>query len=292
MKINHVGMPDDLDLPFFAYGIFKPGQIAFNQIRRFTNGRPIEMDVEYEMLFRDGVPLITDEKNPSFSTKGFLINFKNPYKAYKRIAKAELEELYQWGIIDVGGIEANALIGKETDCGCFYDREEKLSDYDYRNDSFFIDARELIKGCIDDYDDIDDITMKDFFIIQMHYMLLWSVIERFCSFKYGYFAIGSNKFNFARESVFINILKHIGREDEIFSSDKLKPNKLDSHDCRESISYYYTIRCNVVHKGKTVKKEDKIKLKLSLGELFKLFDGVYKDTLNQNNQELERLACY
>ena len=186
----------------------------------------------------------------------------------------------------------NALIGKETDCGCFYNREEKLSNYDYRNDSFFIDARELIKGCIDDYKDIKGITMKDFFIIQMHYMLLWSVIERFCSFKYGYFNIGGNKFNFANESVFINILKNIEREDKVFSSDKLELYKLDSDDCEESIGYYYTIRCNVVHKGKTVKEEDKIKLKLSLEELFRLFEGVYKDTLNQNNQELERFEGY
>ena len=290
MKINHVGMPDDINMPFFAYGIFKPGQIAYNQIRKFSNGKPIELDVEYEMLFRDGVPLLNGEKNPHFLTKGFLINFKNPYKAYKRITKAEPEELYQWGIIDVGGIEANALIGKETDCGCFYDREEKLSDYDYRNDSFFIDARELIKGCIDDYKDIKGITMKDFFIIQMHYMLLWSVIERFCSFKYGYFNIGGNKFNFAKESVFINILKQIEREDKVFSSDKLELHELDSDDYEESISYYYTIRCNVVHKGKSVKEEDKVKLKLSLEELFRLFEGVYKDTLNQNNQELERLT--
>ena len=115
MGINHVGLPDNLNLPFFAYGIFKPDQIAYPQIKRFRKGEPIEKIVEYEMLFRDGVPLIKGEKNPNFSTKGFIINFDNQYKAYKRIAKAEPEELYEWGIIDVDGIEANALIGKKTD---------------------------------------------------------------------------------------------------------------------------------------------------------------------------------
>ena len=123
----------------------------------------------------------------------------------------------------------------------------------------------------------------------MHYMLLWSVIERFCTFKYGYFQIGSNKFNFAKESVFKNMLKRIGRTDVIYSSDKLEDHNLDPEDYGESIAYYYTIRCNVVHKGKTVKKEGTIKIKKSLEELFGLFEAVYKDTLNQNNQELARL---
>lgn len=289
MNINHVGVPSDKTLPFFTYGIFKPGQIAYGRIKRYVDGEPIEYDVEYEMSYRDGVPLIEGEKNPNFSTKGFLINFNNPERAYKILAKAEREELYEWGIIDVNGINANALIGKNTGCGCFDNHENRNSNYDYRKDSFFNEARDLIKECVDEYKSIEKIDMYDFFIIQMHYMLLWSVIERFCTFKYGYFGIGGNKFNFAREKVFENSLKNIEREDTIFSSDTLKDSELDSEDYEESIEYYYTIRCNVVHKGKTVKKEDNIKLKLSLEELFGLFEAVYKDTLNKNNQEQTRL---
>lgn len=287
MKITHVGLPEDINLPFFAYGTFKPGQIAYNKIKGFCSDEPIKKVVEHEMLYRDGVPLIVGERNSHSSTRGFLMYFDNPQGAYNRLSKAQPEELFEWGVIDVDGTEANALIGKDPKKGSF-DSEASLSSYDYRKDSFFTEARELIGECIGKYKSVENINMKDFFIIQMHYMLLWSVIERFCTFKYGYFPIGSNKFNFAREPVFNNQLKQVKREDMIYSSDTLDDAKLDSTDYEESIKYYYTIRCNVVHKGKTVEKADKMKLKSSLEELFGIFEAVYKDTLNQNNQERRR----
>lgn len=221
MVINHVGLPDNLNLPFFAYGIFKPGQIAYKQIKRFCWGEPIRKIVKYEMKYRDGVPLLEGEKNPNFSTKGFLISFDNPQKAYDKIGKSEPNELYEWAIIDADGTDANALVGKDTGLGCCDNREEAISDYDYRLDSFFNEAHTLIKRCVDDYNGVEEIDMEDFFHIQMHYMLLWSVIERFCSFKYGYFSIGPNQLKLASEPIFENNLKNVAREDEIYSSDKL-----------------------------------------------------------------------
>ena len=292
MEINRIGKPENMELPFFAYGIFKPGQIAYYSIKNYIQGNPIESNVHHEMKYRDGIPILCGEKNDVYRTKGYLIKFHNPERAYNRIGKAQVEELYQWKKIDVGGVEANALVGKDMQKGCLDNSQRVLSDYDYRNDSFFVDARNLIRDCVDEYREIDELNMEDFFNLQMHHMLLWSIIERFCIFKYGYFGMGSNKFNLAREPMFKNNLKHVGREDTIYSSDKLERYSLDPNDYRESIGYYYTIRCNVIHKGKTVGDDERIKLKKSLEELFALFESVYKDTLNRNDQELSRLNNY
>ena len=289
MEILYVGETEDLTLPFFAYGIFKPGQIAYGQIKRYVEGNPTMEIVDYETQYRDGVPILIGEKSDHLQTRGYLIHFDDPQSAYERIGMSEPEELYEWRVIDVNGKEAYALVGVETHKGCFEDRESFISNYHYRSDPFFNEALELVGECIDNYRYIEKIDMKDFFIIQMHYMLLWSIIERFCTFKYGYRFIGANKFRFAREKIFKRKLKEVvNRYDVAYSSDKLIENELDSNDY-ESIKYYYAIRCNVVHKGKMVKKEDTEKIKLALNELYQIFKAVYDNDVKRNSAELKRL---
>ena len=68
----------------------------------------------------------------------------------------------------------------------------------------------------------------------------------------------------------------------------MEDKNLDPESHRESIKYYYTIRCNVVHKGKAVKSEDMNKLKDSLEELYGLFMAVYNDKLIENDKILEK----
>ena len=287
MEINYVGKPENTDLPFFAYGIFKPGQIAFYQIKKFCE-EIFPENAKYEMRYRDGVAILCGVKNEFFRTKGYLIHFNdNSDEAYMKIGNSEPEELYEWAEIDIGGKTANALIGKDPLSGSFNNREYTLSNYDYRKDSFFNEARILIGECIEKYKQITNITMRDFFIIQMHYMLLWSVIERFCTLKYGYRLIGANKFRFAKERVFKEKLKEIDYEDVAYSSDRLDKKELNPFDYR-SIEYYYTIRCNVVHRGKSVSLEDKEKLKFALEDLYGLFESVYLETLRMNDLELRR----
>lgn len=287
MQITHVGKPENLNLPFFAYGSHKPGQIAFHQIKDDIMGIPPMKRADYEMKYRDGLPVLVGEKSDESKTIGFLIYFDDSDDAYFHIGRSEPIDLYEWKVIEVDGIEANALVGVEISKGCIED-DGFVSVYDFRNDSFFSYAKELIRDCFSEYKDKEDINMRDFFILQMHYMLLWSIIERFCILKYGYYLIGSNQFNFAKEKVFIEKLKGIDRDDTIYSSDTLTEKRLDPNDY-ESISYYYTIRCNVVHKGKTVKDEDMLKLKKAFVELYGLFEEVYLDSLNKCDAEHGRL---
>lgn len=287
MEINYVGSPRNTNLPFFAYGIFKPGQLAYPQIRNYVDGEPSAELVDYEMLYRDGIPVLRSGENEHFKTSGYLMKFNGP-KAYEIIGGSQSDKLYMWKRIKVNGIWANTLFGVNSDCGSSDDRENSVSYYNYRQDSFFQEALDLIKEMKEEFEGKNVRNMKDFFKIQMHYMLLWSVIERFCTLTYGHAAIGKNMFNFAKERSFNDKLNSITRKDVVFSSDTLEDKYLDSNNYADSIVYYYTIRCNVVHKGKTVKSEERNKLKCSLEELYGLFMAVYNDKLEENDSLLNR----
>ena len=284
MVINHVGEPENKDLPFFAYGVHKPGQIAFHQIKSSLAEVPCRKLADYEMKYRDGVPVLVGEKSDENRTVGYLMKFNDQDRAYDLIGKSKTVELFKWSVIDVDGIEANALVGVDIPNGCI-DDESSLSNYRYKRDSLFTDALSLVGKCVKEYKGKKKINMCDFFILQMHHMLLWSIIERFCIFKYGYFAIGSNKNKLAKEPVFKEELKKIGRGDIIWTSDTLEDRKLNPNNYWDSIQYYYTIRCNVVHKGKTVGDEERLKLKWTLEELYEMFQAVYDDTSLKTDEE-------
>ena len=96
MELNHVGLPINLDLPFFAYGIFKPGQLAYPLIEDYVKGKPLVEIIDHEMLYRDGFALIRSDENDDFKTEGFLIQFSNPQEAYDKIGKSKPKELYVW----------------------------------------------------------------------------------------------------------------------------------------------------------------------------------------------------
>ena len=287
--VNHVGSPNDLTLPFFAYEIFKPGQLSYHRIKKFVKGNPSAEIIEHEMQYRDIFAFIIGEENEKFKTSGYMIEFTNPPIAYKRIGKSKPENLYEWKVIKVNGKEANALVGRDTDCGSFDNQDYDISTYDYRPDYYFNEGLESIEDTIKKLKDKDIKNMGEFFELQNQYMTLWSIIERFCTLSYGYFKIGSNMFNFAQQKPFRKTLKKdIGREDVVYSSDELEDKHLDPEDYKESIKYYYTIRCNVVHKGKAATDKDKNKLKKSLEELYILFMAVYNKKLIENNRILEK----
>ena len=60
----------------------------------------------------------------------------------------------------------------------------------------------------------------------------------------------------------------------------LKNYTLNSEKPYDSIHYYYTIRCNVAHRGKALYNDDEL-IRQSLKELL----GIFKDILNESFDE-------
>lgn len=265
-----LGPPNDdkLNNMFFTYGIFKPGQLAYSQIKKYVDDEPIKMSIKYEMFYRDGIPLIANTPNDKYETSGYLIKFNDP-EAYNIIGKAEPSKLYEWGELD--GKPINILFGIDYDKGTFNNREYPTSNYDFREDDYFDCAMEIVKEFIDKNLQIKE--PYEFFQYQMHYILLWSIIERFGTFKYGKSSINQNNKQLAKHHVFKRNLKKVGRIDRVYSSKDHGYKELEPPNWW-SIKYYYTIRSNIVHRGKSASFEDKQKIKLSLTELYFIFKAV------------------
>lgn len=277
MVINMAADEFDTSLPFFAYGIFKPGQLAYHIIEDYVIEKE-EETIGWISFYRDGIPILVGEIE-GFETKGYLLSFNNP-EAYDKINEFKLMELYFWKEIRIGDGIVNVLLGKNPELGSF-PHESPIVDFDGKDDPFFKEGMELIENYIENKID-EKVGFFDyynkFFEIQMHYMLLWSIIERFGSLKYGKSSINQNNKELAKEKLFKKYLKLIEREDFIYTTDDLEEKELNKNKNIKSIKYYYTIRCNVSHRGKTMKPMDRKRLRESLKELYGIFSIILEDS--------------
>ena len=273
---------ENIKKPFFAYGIFKPAQIAFSKIKDF-HWKCEPHDIPHKMLIRDGVPIIEKKERP-FITKGFKIWFNDESceEAYKRISETQPYKLYKWDVIEVDGDECNILIGKDPYLGSkpFEDKNNNyINDYDGKNDPYF----NGLVGFIGDEINKDEFYGENYFYnLQMSYMLLWSAIDRYCSLKYGaYRDQWDLRSHLANDWAFIESLQRCWDDGKIERRQFVYSTNLNEYKLTKNpwfaINYYYTIRCNVVHRGKQIISEEEFLYK-ALNELLEIFDGVIKNT--------------
>ena len=275
-------LPDDISLPFFAYGIFKPKQVAHSKIKNHVDEektRPAK--VNYLMKHRDGVPILVDGESEYNHTEGTLLTFRQGHEkeAYDIIAKTLSKKLYEWKSILINGENVNVLFGVNPDYGSDYIEScaERVS-FDGKNDPFFNDAIKLIEKNLNSNKHSPG--LEPFFELQMNYMLLWSAIERYSGIKYNK-SKGENNRRFARQKAFREGIKKF--EDKyhqpVFSTDDLMVHKFDADDIYETLYYYYTFRCNIVHRGKSMGSDYEM-LKKATEELLEIFKDVLKDTFD------------
>lgn len=274
----------DINLPFFAYGIFKPGQLAYSKIKNRVDEESLKnVEVNYGMRLRDGVPILINSKNDFHQTNGFLITFKkgNEKQAYKTISNTLLRKLYKWSTIEIDGKKANVLFGVNPDNGSNYieDPNERIN-FDGKNDPLFSKAIELIENNLKS--DKNGWKLESFFELQMNYMLLWSAIDRYTSLKYNKKFQKWNRERFAEEKTFKEGIKKYTdkRHSPVFSTDDLEIHEFNVDDPLNTLYYYYTFRCNVVHRGKTM-IGDYDMLKTATEELLEIFKEVLENTFNR-----------
>src|SRR3990172_4577555 len=95
--------PENADLPFFAYGLFRPGQLGFLKLRELVNNVSEPARVEGSLLLRDGLPII--HLNGRGFVKGALLTFlpERAAEAYDRISAMEPDNHYRWDEAPVAG---------------------------------------------------------------------------------------------------------------------------------------------------------------------------------------------
>ena len=295
-KTKPLRFNNNYDLPFFAYGIFKPGQLAYSRIEKYVDIKKTDRKrrrIPYKMITRDGVPLIEDKENEGYYTMGYLIYFKNGSEelAYDTISQTLGDALYDWREIEVDGDKFNVLVGLHLDRG-IPEKEDPIYDFRGEKDALFTYAIRRVGRTVDELKNDEKIkegynkkynaNIPNFFKIQLDYMLLWSAIERYASLKYDIDKDVKAEFAYEYRDIIRKVIKnYVNEERVVYNSDTLYCNRLDPKKPVKSMFYYYTIRCNVVHNGKDYQFRDFDLLKKSLVELYEIFKQVYDKTFKK-----------
>lgn len=271
--------PSNTSLPFFAYGIFKPGQLCFSRIRDLVE-QTIEGSVGGILRERDGIPLlITGDYS---RIKGHLLYFHSGKEdeAYCRIIAIEPDKVYRWGQIQANErVAANSLLGIRALRGS--SDLEHLEEWDGRSDPFFKQGLEEVEAILRDNADFDS-EFRSLLRLQMAYTLLWSAIERYAGLKYHLGKRATNKvYQIAEEKCFADSLRrNVKGEREVISATDLRRHTLDPNDPGRSIRYYYQVRSNTIHRGKAV-IHDFDTVKWSLEELLAIFRDILSEAFKE-----------
>lgn len=254
--MKYLNPPLNQKLPFLAYGSFKPGELRFNLIKQFVvKTKPTK--VYGLMKEKDGVPIFYTTKTKSyawFDYAAYEIHFKKgqEQQAYQIITENEPNTYYTWTNFQ----GANILEGKSRLRGLEEFMDETWS---FKHDPYFsqglLACKEIRKGSRSKMPELHQ-EYFDFFCNQSAFMLLWTIIERFCTLKYGNLSP-----NEKLKSLYTDpeiewdfVYDIVKRNDSIVRSDKEKEQlKLNSaSSIKKILEYYYGLRSNMVHRGKNV----------------------------------------
>jgi hypothetical protein len=254
-ETSPLGMPDG-GMPFFAYGIFSPGQIAFFQIKNYVR-EIAEASVAGTLLIRDGVPVLdTTARNKVVNGYRIEFNDADAESAYKAIQRMEPSTQYRW--CDDDGM--NVLVGRKPSRGsrpAETDIDGNVVWSSWR-DPAFKDALDVVDENLAEEFVRND--LRRFYRLQGAYLVLWSSIERYVSLRYG---LGRNEQvlqrvrRLAEETQFEASLRatnpaakaklrKLFRSDDPADSEKFDPLGRPE----KAIDYLYQVRSNVTHRGK------------------------------------------
>lgn len=260
-----------IDLPFFAYGLFRPGQLAFFQIRDLIEKVAGPSEVAGTLLLRDGLPIIDPQAHGK--VKGCVLTFTTgrAATAYDRISALEPEKHYCWHEVLAGDTKANVLVGRSPGKGSVDCEDQEWNGW---NDPLFTAALSVVDETLATSSFEWD--LKPLFRLQMAYLLLWSSIERYVSLRYHLGDKATAKVNqLASEPAFaIGLSQYVTESRELYRADDPdKKVRLDPQDPKKSLTYYYQVRSNLTHRGKGVGRDHDL-LEKSLKELLAIFRGV------------------
>jgi hypothetical protein len=264
-------------LPFFSYGFFRPGEISFLGIKDYVkNAKPFE--IKGELVLRDGVTLFKD--SVSQMVEGYLISFKPEFEneAYLFINSLEPKKLFKWRKNKFNDISFNILYGVKPDRG-----SENILEANWKTiweDPFFTSALEVLNEFPNENFEWN---LKPLFKLQMKYMLLWTILERFTFLRYSFGGGSSARNKLFAEDIYFKeaLLLYVKNERSVYSTedpdDKTTLNPLNP---KKSLDYYYQVRCNITHRGKAVTRDHDMVMD-SFNELFNITKYVLDKTKNE-----------
>jgi hypothetical protein len=267
--------PRNLHLPFFAYGIFQPGQLGFLRLKRLVaTAEPAS--VRGRVLVRDGLPIL-DAVGPD-EVAGYLVSFLQggADAAYRAINDIEPAHQYRWDETASGERRVNVLLGRSPNKGSV-PLEEGDSKWTGEQDPLLTVALDIVAEMLSENGQ-SAWDMKPLFRLQAAYLLLWSAIERYLSLRYHLGQDVERKVKaLGEEPAFRSALaEYVSVERSVFRADKPQERlRLTAGDAPKAVEYYYQVRCNITHRGKGVPRDHET-LTRSLSELLAIFREVLR----------------
>lgn len=284
---TRMALPTRVDLPFFAYGVFRPGELAF--LRLVDDCVSVQTSsIRGELRVRDGLALL-DPNGPGL-VEGDLLHFRHDRQAeaYQILCDLEPEKQYTWQEVDCGGIRANSLVGRRLNRGTL--PREEAAWTNGREDPLFVEALDVIEGTLTSVTGDD---LRELFRLEMAYLLLWSAIERYASLRCHLGERATQKVvAIGKEQGFKTALgAFLGEYPKRVIYSAADPNTkyvLSALKPEEAIEYYYQVRSNIVHRGKAA-TQDFERLQAALKELLPIFRGTLASAFAESEEAGLRL---
>lgn len=280
-------LPRRTDLPYFAYGLFKPGELAHRQVEPLLNGDPVLILVPGTLYVRDGLPLL--KLGGTAPVSGYLMVFREgtAEEAYAKISAFEPRKHYEWGRVELGeaGQLANVLVGRRPELGS---AQLKAEEWTVRQDPVLTEGLAAV-GEVADLHACEEFASAPehafdwsrLFKLQMAYLFLWTVIERYTALAYGPALNPSARIRrLGEEPAFARAVKStVTRTGRVY--DPRDPGNravLDPDRSVSSAKYYYAVRSNLSHRGKGAWQDGEI-TRRSINELLTVMRSVLEKRL-------------
>lgn len=274
-----VGVPDDGSLPFFAYGLLKPGELAHASIigSDLKRSEPAVL-LGASLRYRDGLPLL-DEAVEGGRVRGELLWLDRGGDAYSRVGEFEPKRHYRWTrrAALVGAdveVEANVLAGRSPRKGSSGEDFESWTSAEDPVLTFGIRAVtelgfELALAKFPAMPGTSPDMWSRFFRLSAAYLLLWSAVERFTALTFGPALEPMKRVERLDEKQsFRDAVVSLGVQPGQKVVDSRNPETVYRirDDGSGAAGFWYAVRSNLSHRGKSAFRDGRL-LRRSLIDL-------------------------
>jgi hypothetical protein len=257
--------PDDLARPLFAYGLLKPGELAFSLVEPFVTRRE-EASVGGTLWLRDGIPLF--DKTGDGRVAGWLLWFDPAARdqAWSAVCYFEPAEQYRWEEAKTQSGEgqthkANVLAGRKVRAGS---AGENTQEWTARQDPVFTEGLAEVRRLVQETA-LDGVSSQpdtpelwsSFFRLQAGYLLLWSIVERYTALRYGPgLDPGERVKQLGKDPSFREAVAAAGAREDVVVDSRDPDSRLRLRaDGTGAAGYFYRVRSNLSHRGKSAFKD-------------------------------------
>jgi hypothetical protein len=253
--------PVDLSRPLFAYGLLKPGELAFSLLEPFVCSRDRAW-TRGTLWLRDGIPLFDPDTDGEVA--GWLLWF-DPARlgeAWEAVCSFEPAKQYSRAAVQAhSGAErtdANVLAGRRVREGS---AAENAQDWSAAQDPVFGEGLAEVErladeaapdGSVHPQPDTPEL-WSSFFRLQAAYLLLWSIVERYTALRFG---PGLDPWarvkQLGEDTSFLKAVADAGVKPGVVvdSRDPGRRHQLAA-DGTGAAEYFYQVRSNLSHRGKS-----------------------------------------